>query len=268
MSLISIALLLSWRAVDRRRDEVAWHGLADTSDGSEILFDPALVSQLPEPAQRYFRYSIKPGAPIRRVVELEMTGQLGLGNADKPNYRLMSARQILAPPNGLVWKARTRFISGSDGATPNESWTRFWLFGLLPIVRAGEEINHMRSSFGRVIAEGAMWAPASLLPSANVRWESVDERTARAIVSFGQLEQAVDITVSETGEPTRVTIQRWSNVNAEKQYRSQPFGGELFDFKDFDGYRLPTRVEGGNHIGTENYFAFYKAEVTAIRFVT
>jgi hypothetical protein len=30
---------------------------------------------------------------------------------------------------------------------------------------------------------------------------------------------------------------------------------------------LPTRVEGGNFIGTEDYFAFYKAQVDDLRFI-
>ncbi len=265
---MTIAALASWRAFDRRRDDVAWHGLAGTSENSENLFDIAQIADLPEPAQRYFRYCIKPGTPLHQVVELEMSCNLGLGSSSKPKYRSFFARQILAPPNGLVWRTSSRYISGSDGLTPNTSWTRFWLFGLLPIVRVGGEIDNMRSAFGRVIAEGAFWAPASLLPSDNVQWEGVDDSTARASVTFGQLQQSVDITVLETGQPTRVTIQRWSNVNPKKQYQLQPFGGDLFDFKNVEGYRLPTRVEGGNHIGTPDYFPFYKARVTSIHFVT
>jgi hypothetical protein len=116
------------------------------------------------------------------------------------------------------------------------------------------------------VAEGAFWAPASLLPSNTVRWEHVNDDIARAIVSFADFEQAVEITVGKDGQPTRVVIQRWSNENSERTFREQPFGGDLFEFRDFGGYRLPTRVEGGNHIGTRNYFPFYRATVTAVRF--
>jgi len=79
--------------------------------------------------------------------------------------------------------------------------------------------------------------------------------------------QTVDITVADDGCPTTVVIPRWSNANADKSYRLQPFGGYLSEFRDFDGYRLPTRVEGGNFIGTDGYFPFYKAIVDAIRFI-
>jgi hypothetical protein len=145
------------------------------------------------------------------------------------------------------------------------SWTRFWLFGLIPIVRASG-YDHHRSAFGRVVAEGAFWAPASLLPGKFVCWEPIDASSARAVITAGKFEQAVDVTVDEAGAPKMVVIRRWSNANAEKVYREQPFGGYLADFREFRGYRLPTHVEGGNLIGTPDYFPFFEARVTAIRF--
>jgi hypothetical protein len=33
-----------------------------------------------------------------------------------------------------------------------------------------------------------------------------------------------------------------------------------------NGYTLPTTIEGGNLIGTPDYFPFFKATVTSIRF--
>ena len=263
--LIGAAMLASWRALDRRADRNSWNSLVELAGPARGRFDPAAIASLPEPAQRYFRYTIRPGALLHRAVEIEMNGEMGLGTKDAPNYRAMSAQQVLAPPYGLVWQLEAGPVSGSDGALPDRSWTRFWLFGFVPIVRVGGSDDHRRSAFGRVVAEGAFWAPASLLPGATVRWEPLDGNRARAIVAFAGFEQAVDITVADDGRPTRVVIQRWSNENAQKVFREQPFGGDLSDFRDFGDYRLPTRVEGGNHIGTNDYFPFFKATVTSIR---
>lgn len=77
-----------------------------------------------------------------------------------------------------------------------------------------------------MVAEGAFWTPAALLPGKHVRW---------------------------------------SNENPDRRYRLQPFGGYLADFREFGGYRLPASVEGGNHFGTDAYFPFYKATVTEVR---
>ena len=194
-----------------------------------------------------------------------MTGELGLGSLTDPEYSPMTAQQILAPPHGLVWRVQTGAISGSDGATSASSWTRFWLFGLIPVVRVAESADHHRSAFGRVVAEGAFWTPAMLLPGDNVRWEAIDENTARAVVSNGDFEQNVDVTVTQDGQPTHVVISRWSNENPEGVYKLQPFGGYLDDFRRFGGYTLPTSVEGGNHFGTDRYFPFYKAKILDIR---
>jgi hypothetical protein len=160
---------------------------------------------------------------------------------------------------------RTGLISGSDAATPRLSWTRFWLLQLIPVVRVSGNPDHLRSAFGRVVAEGAFWVPSSLLPSRNVRWESVDSNTARATVTCREHSQSIDLTIEADGRPGKVVIQRWSNQNADKVFREQPFGGYLSDFREECGYRLPMYVEGGNLIDSKEYFPFYKARVTKIR---
>lgn len=255
--------LLVWRQLDHRADRVAWNTLAELAAGDAQPFDPSMVADLPEPARRYFAFTIAPGTPVQTAFRIEMNGELGNGTKDAPNYQPMQASQILAPPHGLVWKVNAGPLSGSDGAMPDGSWTRFWLFNLLPIVRA-DGPDHHRSAFGRVVSEAAFWAPASLLPGEHVRWEPVDDDTARAIVRFGGFTQAVDITVDASGSPTEVIIQRWSNENPDKVFREQPFGGYPSEYRLFDGYRLPTRIEGGNHFGTPDYFPFFIADVTGI----
>ncbi|OAB60395.1 hypothetical protein AY599_20350 [Leptolyngbya valderiana BDU 20041] len=261
--ILAVAILFAWRQFDHRADGVAWDHLAELARGEGQRFDLSMVADLPEPARRYFAFTIVPGTPIRTALRIEMTGQLGNGTKDAPNHKKMQASQILAPPHGLVWKVKASALSGSDGAMPDGSWTRFWLFDLLPIVRAGGG-DHHRSAFGRVVAEAAFWAPASLLPGDHVRWEAVDDDTARAIVEFGGFTQAVDITVDASGAPTQVVIQRWSNENTKKVFREQPFGGYPSGYQMFDGYRLPTHVEGGNHFGTPDYFPFFIANVSEI----
>ena len=261
------ALFLSlWRLSDSRAERSVWSTLLRQAGAAGRTFDPSMVDALPEAAQRYFRYTIAPGTRLITVVEISMHGQLGLGTKDEPRYRPMTAEQILAPPNGLVWSVRTGPISGSDGTTPETSWTRFWLLDLIPVVRVSGNPDHRRSAFGRVVAEGAFWVPASLLPGTNVCWEDVDADTARAVVSNGDYSQSIELTIEADGRPSRVLIQRWSDENAEKVFREQPFGGYLSEFREIGGYRLPMHVEGGNLIGTEGYFPFFKAEVRGIRY--
>nr|WP_234254355.1 hypothetical protein [Halomonas aerodenitrificans] len=87
-----------------------------------------------------------------------------------------------------------------------------------------------------------------------MRWEESGEpNLARAIITHGTLEQAIEIAVTENGQP------RWVQF--------QPFGGYLDDFQNFEGFTLPTQVEAGNHFGTEAYFPFFRARVGEVRFL-
>ncbi len=263
--LVGLLALRLWRSNDNRADSLAWQELVKYQNTNNEIFDWSIVSSLPEPAQRYFRFTIAPKTPLLTVVELEMIGKIGLGSKQQPKYQTMQANQIIAPPYGLVWKLKSGIISGSDGLLPNSSWTRFWLFNLLPIVRVGGT-DHHRSAFGRVVSEAAFWSPASLLPGKHISWEEIGQDIARVTISHGNFSQAVDITVSKLGAPTKVVIQRWSNENTSKIYKEQPFGGFLSEYKTFNGYTLPTNVEGGNLIDTPEYFPFYKASVTSVTY--
>ena len=265
--ILVLAALAAWRVSDVFAASKAWARLAVTSGNAGQVFDPAMVADLPESARRYFAFTIAPGTPIRTVADIRMTGELGLGTKAEPKYNPMSAHQILAPPHGLVWRLKSGPVTGSDGILPETSWTRFWLFHLVPIVRTSNDPDHHRSAYGRVVSEAAFWVPASLLPSDGVAWEARGLDTARVTLTSGSNTQWVDITVRSDGAPVKVVIDRWSSANADAEYRFQPFGGTLSDYREFEGYRLPTGVEGGNLIGTEDYFPFFKARVASIVFL-
>lgn len=277
LAIAVLALLLSWLALqvwrisDQRYANRAWRELAGKASASAAIFDPAMVQDLPEPARRFFLFTIRPGTPLRHVAEIRMGGEIGLGDRTSPNYMSMRGHQIIAPPHGLVWKLNAgrgiMRISGSDGFDGVNSWVRFWLLKSVPVVRAGGRSDHARSAFGRVVAEAAFFAPATLLPHNGVTWEAVGADQVRARVTVAGMTQTVDITVAEDGRPLKVVIPRWSNANPDNTYRVQPFGGFLSAFREFDGYLLPTRIEGGNFIGTEDYFPFYRAVVKTIRFL-
>jgi hypothetical protein len=269
MFVVLVAALQLWRWMDTRSAVAAWERLATIRADLPAHFDPAMVADLPEPALRFFRFTIQPGTALGTAVEISMVGQLSLGTKDEPRYQPMRAQQILAPPHGFVWRLDAgrglMRIVGSDGMESDRSWVRFWLIGVAPVVRAGGHPDHLRAAFGRVVAEAAFWAPAALLPQNGVVWEAIDADTARATMTHLGMTQSVDVRVDDDGRPRSVMFQRWTDANPDSEFRLQPFGGRLDDFREVGGYRLPFRVEGGNFFGTDDYFPFYKAEVEEIR---
>jgi hypothetical protein len=218
-------------------------------------------------ARRFFQFSIEEGARLWTVAEIDMGGQFSLGSKEQPRYQPMQARQILAAPHGFVWQLQlpgAMPISGSDAG----HWTRFRLLGLVPVARQGGDADHTRSAFGRYVAEALLWTPAAgLLPGPGVTWEALSEHRARVTVRHQGLEQSVDLSVDAQGQPMEVQFMRWSNANADHAYRLQPFGARAVPVSVGAGpFAFPMRVAAGNLYGTEAYFPFFQAEVTALRF--
>jgi len=268
-----IAALASqwWRYSDARALLNVWQSLVSRSNQQPAIFEPALVVDLPEPARRFFDAVIEPGTPIRTVAEVTMQGEFSLGTKENHSYLPMRACQLLAPPYGFYWRvtAGEGFMQfmGSDGSVELDSWTRFWLTGLVPVARLGNSADHARSSFGRYMADSLFWVPGALLPSKSVVWSPLSSDSARVTIDYKGIRQAYDLTVGEDGRPIKIRFERWSDANATKTYQLQAFGGCLSDFKKFDGYWLPSTIVAGNHFETDEYFPFFKATVETVRFI-
>lgn len=258
-------VLIVLRLKDSLADKKEWSRLLALQPSHPALYDPDMVAHLPEPVQRYFNFVLSPGVPLLTVAEVNMGGQFSLGSRENPRYQQMRAWQILAAPEGFVWKLHLPgivSISGSDSAR----WTRFRLLGLLPVARMGGNQDHTRAAYGRYVAEALFWSPAALLPGSGIQWDEVDSNRVRVTVTYKGLSQAVDIWLDQDGRPVEVCFMRWSDANPDKVYRLQPFGGKVSDFREVQGFRLPFYVEVGNMYGTDDFFCFFKAQVLDIHF--
>ncbi len=256
---------------DRAHAQSVWSGLQEAREAEPLRYDPAMVADLPEVAQRYFARAISPGTPLHRVVRLEMEGTFVLNGRPMP----MRASQVLVPPGlGFVWKAEVgsglmRF-AGSDGFfAPGEgavdSWTRFWLAGLIPLARIGTNEDHARSAATRVMLE-SVWAPASLLPQFGAHWTATGPESAVVRFDGAPGIEPMEMVFDGQGNLLSVAAQRWSDANPEKTYRLQPFGGRMLEMGSFQGFLIPTRVELGNHFGTPAWEPFFHASITAAEF--
>lgn len=262
---VVLAVGLIWARRDAQATERAWRLLsAPGTDGLPERYDPAMIAGLPPIAQRYFARAIAPGTPLLQRVQISMEGEFLM----KGRSFLMHAEQIIAPPHGFVWKARMRSgpvrFSGSDGwLADGESWTRFRLWGLLPLVRAGQSDDHARASITRMLTE-SVWTPAALLPQAGALWRETGPDEAE--VSFPAFPEVAPITLrlDAEGHVIEVATMRWSDANPAGVYQLQPFGGRMTAQGTQDGFTVPVEVEVGNFFGTPDYAPFFRARMTAL----
>jgi hypothetical protein len=268
--LIVGAAVLAFRSYQQANDEAesALAAIAGRAKPPIGTFDLTMVASLPEIAQRYFAHAIAPGTPLQTTVQLEMQGTFLLGDKAKYQTYAMTARQILAPPSEFVWLPSMRsgimHISGSDALVQGAGWTQFWINGLLPVVNLQASADLNRSAFTRSAME-AIWAPASLLPANGVTWEQTGPNTAR--LSFTTGIEPVDMTFGPDGRVLEVVTMRWSDANADKTFRLQPFGGSMEAETSFQGFTIPSLVKVGNHFGTDDYLPFFQAQITRAEYL-
>lgn len=265
-----VAALGVWRFMDARAEQAVAAALYAVQPAQPPRFNEAMLQGLPEPTQRYFRFAIAPDTPLFTVADIAMEGRLSLGTANSPNWMEMQARQVLGAPDGFLWQPTLSVgglpMMGSDAALRGASWTRFWLAGLLPVARAGGNADHARSAFGRYVGEAMFWTPAALLPGEGVAWEPLGSDSAQVTLSAYGMEQSVEMHVDARGAPTRIVFPRWSNASPQKQFQIQPFGGDLSEYRTFEGFTVPTVVHAGNFYGTADYFPFYQVRVTSVTY--
>lgn len=270
-----VALGITWfiaHADYRRRmaeAEATWTDISDNAPKATQFYDPAMVQDMPEIAQRYFNHAIAVGTPLASVVELEMEGPFLLGNKDKSQQFEMRARQILSAPDKFVWIAHMNaglmIVSGSDAFVETGGWTRFWMFWALPLVQAASDEGFDRSAALRPAIE-SIWLPSSLLPHNGVKWEQLGRDVAKITVGEGETQIALTMTLNSDGGIVDIVAPRWSNANPEQVYQFQPFGGSVEAEATFGGFTIPSVVHVGNFYGTDDYFAFFNARITQAKF--
>lgn len=110
----------------------------------------------------------------------------------------------------------------------------------------------------------SVWAPASLLPANGVVWDQTGPDTARLTFETGI--EPVDLTLAADGRVLEVVTMRWSDVNADRVFRLQPFGGTIEAEQTFGGYTIPSALKVGNLYGSPEHFPFFQARITAADF--
>ncbi len=235
--------------------------VADTTPGQRFI--PELAAGLPQPARRWLSHVVAPGTPLWSSVELTMHGQIRLRG-----WRPYRAWQVLAPPHGFIWAARTRVaglpVSGFDRYGPPGGEMRWRLLGMLPIMNgSGRDIS--RSAGGRLAAEGVSLLPTSFPEAVWTAGPNPD--IAVATWRIGDQDEAVHLRIDPDGRLREILIDRWGNPDGEP-YGRYPFGVSIQAERTFDGVTIPSAFRAGWWWGTDrqNRGEFFRATITSATF--
>jgi len=101
------------------------------------------------------------------------------------------------------------------------------------------------ASLVRYLAEAA-WLPTALLPSENLTWAPIDDRSARATLTDATTRVSLDVHFGAQGEIVSVSTLRHRDENGVLVLT--PWGGRYRDYTSIQGMMIPMAAD------VEGYF--------------
>jgi hypothetical protein len=160
--------------------------------------------------RRYFRTVLADGQPIVAAATVEHRGSFNMGEPAEQWKPFTSQQRVVARRPGFVWDGRVALLPGlnvhvHDAYVAGEGLLHPAVLGLFTLVELRGTAAVAQGELMRFFAEAA-WYPTALLPSQGVRWQAVDERSARATLVDGDLSLTMSFTFSADGTMQRVAL--------------------------------------------------------------
>ncbi len=205
-------------------------------------YDEREINGLPAPVQRYFRTALKDGQPIVAAVSVEHAGTFNMSETAEQWKPFTSKQRVITQRPGFDWDARIMMLPGlpvhvHDAYIAGIGMLRGAVFGLIPVVNMADTPEMARGELIRFFAEAA-WYPTALLPSQGMRWEAVDDWSARATLTDGKL--AVTLTFRFLGDGLIDTVRAEARERVmDAKTVTAPWQGRFSNYAVRDGMHVP-----------------------------
>ena len=200
------------------------------------------------------------------MVHLYQQGEMRTGNNSK--WMPVKAQQwFSSTAPGFLWTADVKMFSslhlaGKDSYINGKGHMLISLHSVLPIVNAkGPEID--QGSMIRYLAE-IVWFPYAAV-SHYIRWDEVDDLTARATITYGSMSASALFHFNEEGDFLSLTAKRYYSAKGRTTLEDWLVETEPGAYQTFEGIRIPNRLQvtwllkGGR-------FTWFLLKVTDIRY--
>lgn len=209
-------------------------------------YDIRELQGLPAPVERYFRAVLKDGQPIVSAATVEHAGTFNLKQSGQQWKAFSSRQRVVTRRPGFVWNARIVMVPGvavyvHDAYVGGEGILSPAVLGLFSLSNPVEPAALAQGELVRFFAEAA-WYPTALLPSQGVRWEAVDEHSAKATLADGSLSVTMLVRFGETGLIESASVEARAAM-VGKAIVMTPWEGRMSNYQMRDGMLVPLTGE-------------------------
>ena len=261
-----------WAALVRTHTRLLESGGMGAQDRlpAPMRFDARALEELPAPVQRYFRAVLTDGQPIITAATIEMTGTINLSPTAEQWKPFASRQRVITRRPGFVWDAQVQMFPGvsahvEDSYIAGEGRLIAKLLGLFTVAESHGDGEIARGEFMRWFAEAA-WYPTALLPSQGVRWEAVDDDSARATIVDGPIALTLLFRFNAAGLIASVRAEaRGTGVGDDGVMVMLPWDCRLSDYRPQGGMLIPMRGEAA-WVRPEGRRAYFMGRIRTLHY--
>ena len=222
------------------------------------------IKGLPEPVQRYLKYSQIIGKEKVRTVRLKQKGFLRMGEGQK--WMPFEAEQYHTTDSpAFIWHATVKpfpllSIKARDMFYEGKGNMLIKLLSLINIADAsGPEMD--QGTLVRYLNE-IMWFPTAYLND-YIQWESVDSDSAKATISVNGLTASAVFYFNENGGLKNFIAERYWDEDGKQVLRT--WSTPILEYKEVNGIRIPNKGGAIWHSSSGD-FKYIEVEVTDIEY--
>jgi hypothetical protein len=231
-----------------------------------LLVSESMLTGLPEPVQRYMRFTGVVGKPWIQNVVLTQVGRFRQG-PDRPWMPMTAKQTYTVSPPSFAWDARFKMMG-------------------LPLLRARDEYRSGRGRMhaklagfytvfdveGEKLDQGAMlrylsemiWFPTAFLGE-NTSWRAVDDNSAEVRFSDAGKDVSGRLFIDDQGRPTNFTSQRYREVGGD--FALDSWSTPITGYGLRAGLQLPTQGQAVWNLPSGD-FCYVELEIEEVAYNT
>lgn len=237
---------------------------AAVKDTAPEVVTEADLERLPEPVQRYLRYTGVVGRERIRAVRLRQQGSMRIKDGG-PWLKLKAVQYYTTDPPAFLWRGSVKaapllWVTARDRYRGGRGNMVIRLLGLFKIADArAPELD--QGGLVRFLSEG-IWFPTVYLED-YIQWEAIDSVSARATMSYGDITASGVFHIDELGQLTNFVAERYMEEKGE--YRLETWSTPIGEYGELNGLMLPVSGDAVWHLESGD-FPYIQVDITDIEY--
>lgn len=262
--LLGLAIMLTGTVSGQRFKREVADMFAGVNDTAPEVVTEADLERLPEPMQRYLRYTGVVGMERIRAVRLRQRGSMRI-KVGGPWLALKAVQYYTTDPPAFLWRGSVKpipllWVTARDRYRGGRGNMAIRLLGLFKIADARTpELD--QGELVRFLSEG-IWFPTVYLED-YIQWEAIDSVSARATMSYGEVSASAVLHIDELGQLTNFVAERYWEKDGE--YRLETWSTPIGEYGELNGLMLPVSGDAVWHLESGD-FPYIQVEITDIEY--